>query len=121
MKNESGIQPVGYKCLLLLPPKKEKDEKGFRKSDSGILYQCEQEEREEAAITLGTFISSGSIAFTGDDTSIAWTKDNIPKPGYRVLFDKYGGGSNLKGKDKKEYRLINDREIAAIVEEDYVG
>ena len=121
MKNESGIYPVGYKCLVLLPPRKEKDEKGLRKSDSGLVYISEKEDREEEAEMIGTFIAAGGIAFTGDETSEAWPKDNQPKPGAKILYDKYAGGNTRKGMDGKEYRLINDREIGAIVEEDYVG
>ena len=120
MKNNSGIYPVGYRCLVLMPPKKEKDEKGFRKSESGIIiYKSEEEDRQENAVMVGTFIAGGGIAFTGDETSIAWPKDNIPKPGCKILFDKYAGGAFLTGIDGNDYKLINDREIGAIVEEEY--
>ena len=119
MKNESGIYPVGYRCLILLPPKQEKDEKGFRKSDSGIIYQSEQEDREEAAEMVGTFVANGDVAFSGDAHTEPWKK--VPKPGAQVLFNKYAGGNRLNGIDGKEYALINDTELGAIVEEDYGG
>ena len=121
MKNESGIYPLGYRCLIQVPKKKEKDEKGFKTTDSGLVYQCEQEDREEAAQMLGTFICAGSVAFTGDAHTISWPSKSIPKEGAKVLFNKYAGGNRLPGMDGKEYALINDTELGAIVEEDYVG
>jgi len=121
MKNESGIYPVGYRCLIQLLPKQEKDEKGFRKSETGIIYQSIQEDREEAAEMLGTFVMAGGVAFTGDAHTEPWPKNNIPKAGAKVLFNKYAGGNRLNGTDGKEYALINDTELGAIVEEDYVG
>lgn len=114
MKNKSGMHPVEYKCLILLPEKKEKDESEFRKSDSGILYKSADEDRKEYAEDIGTFIEAGGLAFTDPD----WPTDNIPLPGDKVKFDKYQGSVH-EGKDSREYRLLNDKELGAILEADY--
>ena len=114
MKNESGIHPVEYKCLILLPEKKEKDESEFRKSKSGILYKSADEDRKEYAEDVGTFIVAGGLAFTDPD----WPGKDIPAPGNKVKFDKYQGSVH-KGIDGKDYRLLNDKELGAILEVDY--
>jgi len=109
--NESGIHPVEYKCLIKMPPAQEKTKEGFRKSASGIIYQCKEEEREEKGREQGVFIEAGGLAFTDPD----WP--SFPKPGDTVLFDRYAG-SEQTGKDGAIYRLVNDKELGAIMEVD---
>ena len=107
MKNESGIWPVEYKVLVQMLPKEEM-------TKGGIYIPEKQGDRHQQAREIGIFVIAGGCAFKDPE----WPKDNIPKPGYKVLFDKYAG-SLQKGKDGKEYRILNDKEIGAIVEEDY--
>lgn len=111
MENTSGIQPVRYHCLIKMLPK-EKQTKG------GIILPEMQNERHELAREIGIFIASGGIAFSGGDGAPAWPSWNRPKPGQKVLFNRYAG-SVQKGKDGESYRLIDDTELGAIVEEDY--
>jgi co-chaperonin GroES (HSP10) len=110
------MQPVRYFCLIQV----DYDPKEEKQTDGGIWLPAAQNERHELAKQLGTFISSGGIAFTGGDGAPPWPKWNIPKPGNKVLFNRYGG-SLEKGKDGKYYRLVQDTELGAIVEEDYEG
>jgi len=116
MRNESGIHPLEYKCLILLQPKVQKDKDGFRKEDSGLLVISEHKDREEYGEDIGTFVAHGSLAFTGSDGVPDWP--NTPSPGDKVIFDKYQGLVKT-GKDGKEYRILNDKELVAILEEDY--
>jgi len=80
----------------------------------GIILPDLQNERHQMAREIGVFVEAGSLAFRNPD----WAFDDKPRPGSRVLFDRYAG-SFQKGKDGKDYRLIDDTELGAIVEADY--
>ena len=84
------------------------------KSKGGIIIPETNQDKQQAAREVGIFVTAGGNAFTEP----TWPKEYIPRPGMRVLFDRYAG-SMQKGKDGKEYRLLNDKEIGAIVEDDY--
>lgn len=101
MKNESGIRPVEYK-VLVKPIKVEK------KTAGGIILAESAREKEEFAQSKGVLIAAGAIAFTDPH----WL--DCPKPGDTILFDKYAG-SSVKGLDGETYRLINDKEIGAVM------
>lgn len=104
MKNKSGLRPLEYKVLVQLPDEEER-------TDGGIWIPRTIAERAQVSREVGIFIEAGALAFTDPD----WPDNHRPKPGDRVLFDKYAG-SVQDGKDKKKYRLINDKELGAIVE-----
>lgn len=101
--NESGIWPCGHR-LLILPENPEITTK------SGIVIATGQAEKMEAlAQTFGRIIAVGPTAY--DDQPSKWC--NV---GDRVSFAKYSGLLN-KGKDGKEYRVINDLDVVSIVDE----
>lgn len=101
--NTSGIRPV--ECKVLILPDEVKDK-------IGSIYVTQRHMTQEAASAVkGTFIAGGNLAF--DD----WKGDkDLLSPGDRVLFSKYAG-QVTPGGDGKEYRLCNDSDIAAILEE----
>lgn len=99
MSNESGIHPYEYKVLI-------KPIKVEEKTEGGIIMPDTVLEREEYANGRGILIANGALAFSQPD----W--GDYPKPGDKVLFDKYGGTIQV-GVDGVEYRLMNDKEIAA--------
>jgi chaperonin GroES len=101
--NKSGIRPVEYK-VLVLPVKVEEKTKG------GIILVDETKDRDKFAMTKGTLVAVGTIAFTDPD----WL--DCPKVGDSVMYNRYAGGSLVKGNDGEEYRLMNDKEICAILE-----
>lgn len=105
MKNESGIYPVEYKCLVAPVEVAEK-------SKGGILLPDEKKERDQFAQMEGTLVAASPHAFSYEDWKVA--EDQKPKPGHRVLFAKYAGAV-VDGKDGKKYRLVNDKDIAAIL------
>ena len=111
MRNESGIYPLEYKVLIKMMPKEDI-------TKGGIYIPETSKEKEQVAREVGMFISAGGLAFTGEKGTPAWPKDNIPKPGAYVLFDRYAG-SIQPGMDGEDYRICNDSELGAIVEEDY--
>lgn len=104
-ENESGLHPVEYKVLIRLDDEEERTE-------GGIWIPRTAAEKAQTAREVGTFIEAGCLAFTDPD----WPADARPKPGCRVLFDRYAGSVQI-GRDKKKYRIINDKEIGALVEE----
>jgi len=100
-KNTSGIYPLEYKCLVRMKEKAEK-------TDGGIVIPEEIRSREAHAIQECELIAIGALAFDDPD----W-KD-CPEVGDILMTDKYPG-SPVTGKDGKEYRIINDKEIIAKV------
>lgn len=109
MKNPSGIMPTEFKVLVEPTPIEEKV-RGFIMPDSKL-------EHDKFAQTKGKLIAVSPLAFAYATPS-EWeaTGSSPPRPGDSVLFVKYGG-ARVKGKDGKEYVLINDKDILATTEE----
>jgi chaperonin GroES len=101
--NKSGIKPMEYK-VLVEPVKVEE------KTAGGIYLPDQVKDKNKFANDEGTIIAVGPIAFTDPH----WLE--CPKVGDKVMFDRYAG-ILVKGKDENEYRIINDKEICAILEE----
>lgn len=104
MSNPSGIYPTEYKVLIL---PKQVDEK----TKGGIIIPDQTKERDQFAQMEGEIVAVSPLAFTYDD----WKEASSPKVGDRVLFAKYAGASVI-GKDGKEYRICNDKDLAAVLE-----
>ncbi len=100
--NTSGIHPVEYK-VLIKPVKVDRTTKG------GIILTDTTKDKEKYATVRGELIESGAIAFTDPD----WL--DRPKVGSLVMFDRYSGGL-VRGDDGEDYRLINDKEVCAVLE-----
>ena len=99
--NESGIRPMEYKVLV-------KPEEVEEKTKGGIYIPEQAKDKEKFAKQEGVLIAVGAIAFTDPD----WLER--PRVGDRVLYDKYAG-CTVKGKDGENYRIINDKEIGAVL------
>lgn len=106
MKNESRISPTEYK-VLIQPEKVEEKTKG------GIILPDEHKDREQFAQMLGTLIAVSPLAFTYADAK-DWGDSPKPKPGDKVMFAKYAGAA-IKGLDGKDYRIVNDKDITAVI------
>ena len=111
MRNESGIYPLEYKVLIKMMPREDI-------SKGGIVLIESSKEKDQVAREVGVFVQAGGLAFTGDDKTPPWPTDNIPTPGAYVLFDRYAV-SVQPGMDGNDYRICNDSELGAIVEEEY--
>jgi co-chaperonin GroES (HSP10) len=102
MINESGLQPLEYKVLILPDEVPEKTE-------SGILYRPEiAREKEQWAQVKGFLVAHGGNAFED------WQGEK-PKPGDRVLFAKYAGIRDVMGVDEKKYQICNDKDLIAVI------
>lgn len=103
--NTSGMQPIEYKVLVKPHDPLETDEQLKSATKSGILLP--PTEREAAAQVKGVLIAKGGIAFHDFG-------DIRPEIGDVVYYAKYSG-LVIKGDDGVEYRLMNDKDVAAIV------
>lgn len=104
MKNESGIHPSGHR-LLVDPKDVEEVSKG------GIIIAIGSgKDREQMAQIMGIVMEVGSTCWK-DQAVGDWCK-----PGDMVMFGKYAGLTAM-GKDEKQYRIINDLDVIAVLEE----
>ncbi len=103
MVNESKISPVEYKILILPDTVEEM-------MASGLWVPETAREKEQLGQVVGTLVAVGGNTFSD------WGDGRKPKVGDRVYFAKYAGYV-IKGKDRREYRIANDKDIAAIIEE----
>jgi chaperonin GroES len=97
--NESGIQPVEYKVLI-------KPEVVEAKTAGGLYLPEQSQDKEKMAQVRGALVAIGGNAFED------WC--GPPSIGDNVYFAKYAGYV-VKGVDGEEYRLANDKDIAAII------
>ena len=104
MKNKSGIQPIEYKVLVL--PDILSDA-----TVGGIIRPDRVKEIEQAAAVRGWLVAAGGKAF--EDFGFP-----TPVIGDRIQYAKYSGVHEVPGADGKPYILCNDKDIAAIIEEE---
>ena len=107
--NKSGLIPVEYKVVVKPFAVEETDDVLAAAKRAGLEVVSTQMEREQLSQVKARLVAVGSVAFDG------WG-DKIPQVGDVVLISKYAGFINI-GNDGEEYRLINDKDIVAIVEE----
>lgn len=106
--NETGIIPLGYKVLIRLEEKESK-------TKGGIIIPESTLDLENNASQVATVLDFGEAAFTIGMADLPNEWNIKPKVGSKVLLNKYAG-ITVEGKDRKEYRIINDKEILAIYE-----
>ncbi len=104
--NPTGIHPVEYKVLIRVDEVEDK-------SAGGIYLADTTREREQMAHDRGTLVDMSEMAFSD------W-KGTKPKPEDKVIFNKYAGTviqHRTKDRNITRYRLCNDNDICAILEE----
>lgn len=99
MTNTSGIRPINLNVLVLPDPVEEKQ--------GSIVLPDEIKQKMQWAQTEGTLVALCPDAFR--------EMKSRPKPGTRVAFARHNG-SNVKGKDGQEYRLLKDVDITGLLE-----
>lgn len=103
--NNSGIAPLEYYVLIKLDAVEQR-------TKGGIIIPEDTRERQEQAQSTGRLIAIGPLAFMYDVEN-----GLVPEIGERVAFPKYGG-LKIEGRDKAEYRLLKDGDLAAILSDD---
>lgn len=78
------------------------------------LLIAPDETRDSAAMAMqvGRIVSVSPIAFNYDN----WERGEPPQAGDMVWFARYAGAL-FTGRDDKEYRIIKDKDISAVIEE----
>ena len=104
--NTSGIQPLDQR-VLVRPDSTESVTAG------GIIIPSSTQEQEKYAQMKGTLVAFGANAWAEAKATNDFT---APATGTRILFAKYGGVL-VKGTDGTEYRIMNDVDVTAILEE----
>jgi chaperonin GroES len=100
----AGLQPVEFN-VLIAPEEVEERTKG------GIILPGQTKETDQLAATKGRLVAVSPLAFTYE----SWPEGSRrPEVGDVVWFAKYGG-TLVTGEDGKEYRLLKDKDVAAIV------
>ncbi len=102
MQNTSGIHPKGHRVLILPDPVEEVTQSGI------IVAVGDNRDRERLAQLKGTIVELGNTAWL--DQPSPWAK-----VGDHVIFGKYSG-LIYQGNDNKEYRIINDLDVVALVD-----
>lgn len=102
--NKSGIYPTEYR-VLIKPTAIEEKTKG------GIIIPDESKEREQFAVMEGELVAVSPLAFTYED----WKSAKPPQVGDKVIFAKFAG-TKRKGRDGIEYRIVADKDIAAVID-----
>lgn len=98
-----GIRATGFNVLVALPDKEGKI--------GSIILPDNLSDRERMAQVRGRVVSISPAAF-----DFANFGDAHAKEGDAVVFAKFAG-IVIEGDDKREYRLLQDKDVAAIVEE----
>lgn len=101
--------PVEYK-IVVLP-----DLVNPMAGDEGLIKKPDQTaDQEQWAQTRGTLIAVSEMAFT-DSEGQKWP-GVIPKPGDRIYYGKYAGiETDILGDNSVNFRVMNDKDICAIV------
>lgn len=102
--NASGFEPLDLRVLVLPDPPENQI--------GSILLPESTKEQERMAMMYGTLVAVGENAWH-EAVYQARARGEVftpPTVGDRVVFAKYGG-TPIKGKDKREYRLMNDEDV----------
>jgi co-chaperonin GroES (HSP10) len=103
----SGLNPLEYN-LIVIPaqPPKAAGKQGL------ILLADETKERMGLAAQIGRIVAISPVAF---DYAVWPDEASKPKVGDIIWFARYAGGL-FEGADGKEYRIIKDKDVSAIVD-----
>jgi chaperonin GroES len=100
------IRPIEFN-VLVRPQAIEEKTKG------GLILPDQTKEADKYAQQRGTIVALSPLAFTYAD----WPEGSfLPVVGQDVLFGKYAG-TLVKDDDGTEYRLVKDKEIAAVIDQ----
>jgi chaperonin GroES len=105
MTNLSGILPTEFKVLI--DPKVVEE-----KTKGGIILPDQKKDQDQFAQQEGRIVAVSQLAFSYASAD-EWG-DAKPKVGDVVSYARYAGAV-LKGRDGKDYRVVNDKDIFAVL------
>lgn len=111
-ENTSGIVPLDKRVLVLHDPVDEV-------TKGGIILPTSEVDKKKYATTNATVIAIGALAWAEARHDIqTFNLDAVlPEPGDRVKVGKYTGEQH-KGRDGKEYTILNDSDVLALLTEE---
>jgi chaperonin GroES len=104
--NTSGFIPIDLRVLVKPDPVKDR-------TAGGIILANAHVEREEHATDKGVLVAVGVNAWSEASRANGFV---APQPGQRVAFAKYGGRL-IEGADGEKYRIMNDEDVIAKLED----
>lgn len=99
-----GIDPVEYNVLIAPETVEER-------TAGGIIRVESAKEQEQTASMRGRLLAVSPLAFNYDEWPAHARK---PQIGDAVLFAKYAGVL-IKGADDREYRVLKDKDVMAVL------
>lgn len=101
--NSSGLIPVEFFVVVELPPRETKI--------GNIIVPDSVLDADKLATQEGTLVAISPLAFNYDN----WPEGSRkPAVGDKVLFRRFAGALHERG--GRDYRLLNDKDIIAIIE-----
>ena len=100
-----GIKATNFNVLVALPGQD-------RITPGGIIIPDNISDRDRLSQIEGRLVSVSPVAFD----NAHYPEGTKPKEGDAVMFAKFAGVV-IEGKDGKEYRLLLDKDITAVIEE----
>lgn len=99
------LRPTGHRVMVKVDIVEET-------TKGGIIISAKITDREQFAQVKGTLVAVGPTAWNDSTYSTPWAE-----VGNRVMFAKHAGGGDIKiGEDI--FRIINDEDITAVIEEE---
>ena len=100
------IEPLAFNVVVELDPTEEV-------TSGGIILPASKTERDKLAGEEGTLVAKSPHAFSYAE----WPEGvEPPEVGARVLINRYAG--TLKERDGKDYRIIEDKSVIAVLSEE---
>lgn len=106
MQNSSGINPLDMRVLVRPDPVEQR-------TAGGIIIPDSAREQKEHAQVKATLVAVGTNAWCEAKATRGFV---APEAGARVMIAKYGGVL-VTGNDGADYRIMNDADITAVLEE----
>lgn len=110
--NASGILPLDHRVLVFRDPVEEK-------TAGGLYLPPSEMDKQKHATTNATVIAVGGLAWSEakHDAKTFGVDAVFPEVGSRVKVGRYTG-DNHKGVDGKEYTILNDTDVIALLTEE---
>lgn len=99
-----GIRPTGFNVLVALA--------NHERKVGNIIIPDNISDRDRLAQVEGRLVAVSPAAFD----FASFPQGTAPKSGDAVMFAKFGG-IIVNGKDGREYRLLTDKDVSAVIEE----
>lgn len=101
-----GVEAVGFRVIVVMEDAEER-------TPGGIIIPDSVKDKEGLVAVRGRVVSVGPVAFDFAD----FPPGSTPQPGDAVMFGKLAG-MMFDGADGRKYRIMQDKDINAVVRDD---